>query len=44
MKVNGINITQCVVVLPNWGHGSVAGLLEKLEANKAPSNLAGIGR
>ena len=44
MKVNGPDISKYGVVVPNGGSGSVAGLVEKPDANKAPSNLASIGR
>ena len=44
MEVNGPDISKYGVVVPNGGSGSVAGLVEKPEANKAPSNLASIGR
>ncbi|MDB4073602.1 UTP--glucose-1-phosphate uridylyltransferase GalU [Ascidiaceihabitans sp.] len=44
MEVNGPDISKYGVVVPNGGSGSVAGLVEKPNANKAPSNLASIGR
>ena len=44
MEVNGPDISQYGVVVPNGGSGSVAGLVEKPDADKAPSNLASIGR
>ena len=44
MEVNGPDISKYGVVVPNGGSGSVAGLVEKPDANKAPSNLASIGR
>ena len=44
MKVNGPDISKYGVVVPNGGSGCVAGLVEKPDANKAPSNLASIGR
>ena len=44
MEVNGHDISKHGVVVPNKTPGSVAGLIEKPEANKAPSNLASIGR
>ena len=44
MEVNGPDISKYGVVVPNGGSGCVAGLVEKPDANKAPSNLASIGR
>ena len=44
MEVDGPDISKYGVVVPNGGSGSVAGLVEKPDANKAPSNLASIGR
>ena len=44
MEVNGPNISKYGVVIPNRDPGSVAGLVEKPDADKAPSNLASIGR
>jgi UTP--glucose-1-phosphate uridylyltransferase len=44
MEVNGPDISKYGVVVPNGGSGSVAGLVEKPDASKAPSNLASIGR
>ena len=44
MEVNGSNISNYGVVVPNEVLGSVAGLVEKPDADKAPSNLASIGR
>ena len=44
MEVNGPEISKYGVVVPNRTPGSVAGLIEKPEADKAPSNLASIGR
>ena len=44
MQVNGRDISKYGVVVPNMAHGSVAGLIEKPEADKAPSNLVSIGR
>ena len=44
MEVNGRDISKYGVVVPNRTPGSVAGLIEKPEADKAPSNLASIGR
>jgi len=44
MEVNGPDISNYGVVVPNGELGSVAGLYEKPDADKAPSNLASIGR
>ena len=44
MEVNGPEISKYGVVVPNKTSSSVAGLIEKPEADKAPSNLASIGR
>ena len=44
MEVKGLDISKYGVVVPNRTPGSVAGLVEKPEADKAPSNLASIGR
>ena len=44
MEVNGPEISKYGVVVPNRTPGSVAGLIEKPDADKAPSNLASIGR
>jgi UTP--glucose-1-phosphate uridylyltransferase len=44
MEVNGPDISKYGVVIPHSEPGSVAGLVEKPEADKAPSNLASIGR
>ena len=44
MEVNGPKISNYGVVVPNRTPGSVAGLIEKPAADKAPSNLASIGR
>ena len=44
MEVNGHDISKYGIVVPNRTPGSVAGLIEKPEADKAPSNLANIGR
>ena len=43
MKVNGPDISKYGVVVPNGEPGSVAGLVEKPDPDKAPSNLASIG-
>ena len=44
MEVKGPDITKYGVVVPNGEPGSVAGLVEKPDADKVPSNLASIGR
>lgn len=44
MEVNGPDISKYGVVVPDGEPGSVAGLVEKPDADKAPSNLASIGR
>ena len=44
MEVNGRDISKYGVVVPNRAVGSIAGLIEKPEVDKAPSNLASIGR
>ena len=44
MEVNGPDISKYGVVMPIGEPGSVAGLVEKPDADKAPSNLANIGR
>ena len=44
IEVNGPEISNYGVVVPNGEPGSVAGLVEKPDAGKAPSNLASIGR
>ena len=44
MKVNGADISKYGVVIPDGKPGRIAGLVEKPEADKAPSNLASIGR
>ena len=44
MEVNGPDISKYGVVVPIGESGSVAGLVEKPDADKAPSNLANIGR
>ena len=44
MEVNGPDISKYGVVVPNGEPGSVVGLVEKPDADKAPSSLAGIGR
>lgn len=44
MEVDGPNISNYGVVVPNRSGVGIAGLVEKPEANDAPSNLASIGR
>lgn len=44
MEVKGPDISKYGVVVPNSECGSVAGLVEKPDSDKAPSNLASIGR
>ncbi len=44
MEVNGPDISKYGVVVQNGKPGAVAGLVEKPDADKAPSNLASIGR
>ena len=44
MEINGPDISKYGVVLPGSEPGAVAGLLEKPDVDKAPSNLASIGR
>ena len=44
MEVNGPDISKYGVVLPGSEPGMVAGLVEKPDIDKAPSNLASIGR
>ena len=44
MEVNGPDISKYGVMVPNGEPGSVTGLVEKPDADKAPSNLASIGR
>jgi UTP--glucose-1-phosphate uridylyltransferase len=44
MEVDGPDISKYGVVMPNRKPGSVSGLIEKPDADKAPSNLASIGR
>ena len=44
IEVNGPDISKYGVVVPNVQPGSVAGLVEKPALDKAPSNLASIGR
>jgi UTP--glucose-1-phosphate uridylyltransferase len=44
MEVNGPDISKYGVVVPNGEQGSISGLVEKPDADKAPSNLVSIGR
>jgi len=44
MEVDGPDISKYGVVIPGAEPGLVAGLIEKPDAEKAPSNLASIGR
>jgi UTP--glucose-1-phosphate uridylyltransferase len=44
MKVDGPDISKYGVIVPNNNTGLVAGLIEKPDFKKAPSNLASIGR
>ncbi len=44
MEINGPDISKYGVVVPNETQGSIVGLVEKPDANEAPSNLASIGR
>ena len=44
MEVSSPEISKYGVLMPNRIPGSVAGLIEKPKADKAPSNLASIGR
>lgn len=44
MEVSGPDISKYGVVVPNGDPDCVAGLVEKPDADKAPSNLASIGR
>jgi len=44
MEVHGPDISKYGVVIPNGQSGSIAGLVEKPDTEKAPSNLASIGR
>jgi len=44
MEVNGPEISKYGVLLPGSEPGAVAGLVEKPDFDKAPSNLASIGR
>ena len=44
MEVGGPEISKYGVVVPNGSGTGIAGLVEKPDANAAPSNLASIGR
>ena len=44
MEVNGPDVSKYGVVVPKEEPGSVGGLVEKPDADKAPSNLVSIGR
>ena len=44
MEVDGPDISKYGVVVPNNSGSGIAGLIEKPDANDAPSNLASIGR
>ena len=44
MEVNGPDISKYGVVVPNVSGTNIEGLVEKPDANDAPSNLASIGR
>jgi UTP--glucose-1-phosphate uridylyltransferase len=44
MEVDGPNISKYGIVIPGSEPGLVAGLFEKPDAERAPSNLASIGR
>jgi UTP--glucose-1-phosphate uridylyltransferase len=44
MEVDGPDISKYGVVVPNNSGAGIAGLIEKPDANDAPSNLASIGR
>ena len=44
MEVDGPDISKYGVVIPNSSGVGIAGLVEKPDANNAPSNLASIGR
>ena len=44
MEVIGPDISKYGVIIPNELNSGVAGLVEKPSADKAPSNLACIGR
>ena len=44
MEVEGFDISKYGVVVPNGAGADITGLVEKPDANNAPSNLASIGR
>ena len=44
MEIDGPDISKYGVVLPGSEPGAVAGLVEKPDVDKAPSNFASIGR
>jgi UTP--glucose-1-phosphate uridylyltransferase len=44
MEIDGRDISRYGVVVPNDSGTGIAGLVEKPDASKAPSNLASIGR
>lgn len=44
MEIDGAEISKYGVVVPNGHNAAIAGLIEKPNANEAPSNLASIGR
>ena len=44
MQVDGTDISKYGVVVPNGSDEGIAGLVEKPDADDAPSNLASIGR
>ena len=44
MEIDGPDISKYGVVVPNGSGAGIAGLVEKPDANDAPSNLASIGR
>jgi UTP--glucose-1-phosphate uridylyltransferase len=44
MEVDGPDISKYGVIVPNGSGAAIAGLVEKPDANDAPSNLASIGR
>ena len=44
MEVDGPDISKYGVVVPNGAGAGIAGLVEKPDADDAPSNLASIGR
>ena len=44
MEVDGPDISKYGVVVPNWAGAGIARLVEKPDANDAPSNLTSIGR